>query len=245
MDDEALDARWQRWHTCSLCEQQYHGVVFCALGWACWKASLGRPETDELRKCAMGQLANGLYAANKYEDALTVREAELSTTRRLGASERDILVVQNNLAATYYKLGHVEKALSMERDVYHGELKLYGPHNRHTLTSANNYAGSLLQLERFEEVKSLLLKTMPVARRILGEGHTATLRMSWTYAEALYKDDGATLDDLRKAVTTLEDAERTARRVLGGAHPIAMGIERYLHEAGAALRARETPQATA
>ena len=24
--------RWHRWHTCSLCEQQYHGVVSCALG---------------------------------------------------------------------------------------------------------------------------------------------------------------------------------------------------------------------
>ena len=33
------------------------------------------------------------------------------------------------------------------------------------------------------------------------------------------RDDGATLDDLREAVTTLEETERTARRVLGGAHP--------------------------
>ena len=26
-----------RWASCSLCEQRYHGVVACALGWACWK----------------------------------------------------------------------------------------------------------------------------------------------------------------------------------------------------------------
>ena len=26
-----------RWHTCGLCEQRYHGLVACALGWACWK----------------------------------------------------------------------------------------------------------------------------------------------------------------------------------------------------------------
>ena len=32
---------WSRWHTCSLCEQEYHGVVKCALGWACWKAYVG------------------------------------------------------------------------------------------------------------------------------------------------------------------------------------------------------------
>ena len=56
-----------------------------------------------------------------------------------------------------------------------------------------------------------------------------------------YKDDGATLDDLREAVTTLEDAERIARRVLGGAHPTTGWVEIALREARAALRARETP----
>ena len=28
------DTGWDRWHTCGLCEQPYHGVVACALGWA-------------------------------------------------------------------------------------------------------------------------------------------------------------------------------------------------------------------
>ena len=37
LDLKVLNARWNRWHTCSLCEQMYHGVVRCALGWACWK----------------------------------------------------------------------------------------------------------------------------------------------------------------------------------------------------------------
>ena len=58
-----------------------------------------------------------------------------------------------------------------------------------------------------------------------------------------YKDDGATLDDLREAVTTLVETERTARRVLGGAHPLTPSIERSLRLARAALRARETPPA--
>ena len=61
--------------------------------------------------------------------------------------------------------------------------------------------------------------------------------MRMNYARALYKDDGATLDDLREAVTTLEDIERTARRVLGGAHPGTAIIERSLRDARAALRA--------
>ena len=57
-------------------------------------------------------------------------------------------------------------------------------------------------------------------------------------------DDGATLDSLREAVTTLEDVQRTARRVLGGANPVTENIGHYLRDARAALRARETPQAT-
>ena len=107
--------------------------------------------------------------------------------------------------------------------------------------TANNYAKSLKDLERFEEARKLLRKTIPVTRRVLGEGNTLTLRMRWIYAETLYKADRATLADLREAVATLEDAERIARRVLGGAHPLTMQIEGELRNARAALRARETP----
>jgi len=57
----------------------------------------------------------------------------------------------------------------------------------------------------------------------------------------LCNDPDATLDDLREAATTLEDTARIARRVLGGAHPTTVGIEKSLREARAALRARETP----
>ena len=65
--------------------------------------------------------------------------------------------------------------------------------------------------------------------------------------EALVRqDDGATLDDLREAVTTCEDVERIARRVLGSAHPFTVHIAaRYLRQARAALHARETPPRSA
>ena len=61
------------------------------------------------------------------------------------------------------------------------------------------------------------------------------------YAQALYRDDGATLDDLRESVETFEDVARIARRVLGNAHPLTSQIERDLRKARAALAARETP----
>ena len=169
---------------------------------------------------------------------MSVREAELSMRRRYGDSEEYILGVQANLAMTYSNLGRCEEALCIERDVYSGFLKLKGEEHEDTLIAANNYAKSLLGLQRFEEGKALLRKTMPVARRILGEGNDLTLRMRWNYGRALYLDDGATLDNLRKAVTTLEETERIARRVLGGAHPIAVDIEGTLRNARAVLRAR-------
>ena len=65
--------------------------------------------------------------------------------------------------------------------------------------------------------------------------------MRWTYAEALYKDGDATLDDLRQSVTALENTEQTARRVLGGTHPITLGIGFSLREARAAGHSSEAP----
>ena len=82
-------------------------------------------------------------------------------------------------------------------------------------------------------------KTVPVARRVLGEGNGLTLGMHLNYAQSLYRDADATLDDLREAVTTLEDTERTARRVLGGAHPTTSNVEQTLREARDVLAARE------
>ncbi len=161
--------------------------------------------------------------------------------RRLGVSEHNILGVQCNLALTYQSLGRNEEALRMQQLVYSGRLKLNGEEHLETLREAHNYANMLVDLERFEEAKSLLCKSMPAARRVLGEGNLITLWFMSTYAESLYKDNGATLDDFREAVTTLEDTERIARRVLGGAHPLTVDIERSLRRARAALRVRETP----
>ena len=129
----------------------------------------------------------------------------------------------------------------MRRDVYSGWLKLKGEEHNDTLISALNYADSLRRQRRFKEAKSLLRKTMPVARRVLGDNAEDTLKIRWIYAQTLCLDAGATLDDLREAVTTLEDTVRIARRVLGGAHPLTLRIESNLRTARAALRARATP----
>ena len=100
----AAERTFIRWHTCGLCEQQYHGVVRCALGWACWKTYVGRPETDWHRTAAISEVGNGLLETGLYEDALSVKETELATLLRIGTSAHNILDVQGNLAVTYAKL---------------------------------------------------------------------------------------------------------------------------------------------
>ena len=155
-----------------------------------------------------------------------------------------MFIVQSCLANTYRALGRDEEAIQLKRDVYSGRLKLDGEEHKDTLIAAHNYANSLCDLKRFKEARSLLRKTIPVARRVLRDNDRLTLVMRVVYAAAIYDDPGATLHDLREAVTTLEDAEWIARRVLGGAHPHTEGFGRNLLEARARLRARETPSAS-
>ena len=156
-------------------------------------------------------------------------------------SKESILLIQGNLAATYQFLGRDEEALRLWQDVYSKRLKLMGEEHVKTLLAATNYAAILIDLKRFEEAKLLLRKRIPAARRVLGESHVVMLWMRRNYAEALCRVDGATLDDVREAVNTLEETERTARRVLGGAHPDVAAFEKTLRNARADLRARETP----
>ena len=74
----------------------------------------------------------------------------------------------------------------------------------------------------------LIRKTIPVARRVLGDSHEMTLGMRANYALMLCMHTGGTLDDLREAVKTFEDTERIARRVFGASHPTTVKVEKYL-----------------
>ncbi len=236
---KVINERWFRWATCSLCEQRYHGVVWCALGWACWKTYMGRPVTDETRIASIEQLGHGLSEAGYHEDALSVYEAEVSMRRCSGESEVAILGAQSNIASVYDRLGRLEEALRLRQYVYRGQLRYRGEEHRLTLTEAFNYANDLTDSRRFEEAKTLLHRHMPVARRVLGASSEVTLKLRRAYAMALCRDNGATLDDLREAVNMLEELERAAWRVFGRAHPFVAAFEACLRAARAVLRARE------
>ena len=154
-----------RWHTCSLCEQTYHGVVQCALGWACWKTYLGRPETDPARLLAMQLLGNGLSAARHHEDALPVREAELAIACGALAHQKKTFSACRDQSCEHVShawTGPTCPTYAARRILW--TLKIYGEEHEQTLIAANNYAIVLVRLERFKEARSLLRKTIPVAR---------------------------------------------------------------------------------
>ena len=107
------------------------------------------------------------------------------------------------------------------------------------ICAVSNCATSLFLLNNHKEGKSLLRKSIPVARRIHGESDTITLTLQMNYARALYDDPSATLGDLRESVETLEKTARIARRVFGSAHPEVVRVEKDLHSARVVLAARE------
>ena len=62
--------------------------------------------------------------------------------------------------------------------------------------------------------------------------------MRWLYANALHEDPGATLDDLREAVTTLESVTLSWKRIFGQSHPETPSVQKALASARKALAAR-------
>ena len=220
--------RWRRWHTCSLCEQEYHGVVRCALGWACWKTYLGRPETDPARNSAMNHLVNGLNASGHYEDALSVQEAALSMKRRLGASEKSMLVTQGNLSITYEHLGRTDDSLRMKKAVYAGHVRLFGDLHEKTFDSALNLSIALVRADEASEAMSFTRRLLPLARRALGADHGVCLRFAHAYVHSVMNCAAASRDELIFAEKLIADTVRRLRRVFGIAHPNTARAERDL-----------------
>ena len=127
----------------------------------------------------------------------------------------------------------------MLKAVYSGYCRLSEEDSREGLTAAFNYANSLIGLRRFKEANALYRKSIPMARRVLKENDQITLAMRMAYAETLYREPAAPLDDLREAVTTLEAVDRIAQRVFGSPHPITTAITRHLQNVRTLLHAHE------
>ena len=135
---------------------------------------------------------------------------------------------ESNIAGTYENLGRLEDALQRKRDVYSGWLKLNGEEHESTLQAADNYALSLLDLERFKEAKKVLRKVIPVATRVLGIEHDLTLCIREDLCRASLDGDSS-VKEKRKALRTLEDTVGIMRRVLGPQHPTTQRVQESLY----------------
>ena len=225
----AKAATWHPWNTCGLCKQEYHGVVRNALGWACWKTYLGRPEADQARRWAMTELGFGLNAVKSYRERIGVLEVQLAIQKRLGLPEADQLPTLSNMALTLKLLGRSEESLAIKREVYEKRHLLRSHHQ--ALVATHNFCTALEDERLYAEARALLRETIPDARRTLGEEDDLTLRFRKRYATCLCRVDGASRNDIAEAMEILEDVDQRARRVFGPAYPYWADVPDWLEYA--------------
>jgi hypothetical protein len=186
---------------------------------------------------AMTQLGNGLTALDHHDDALSVREVELATMRRLGTPEEVTIMTKANIAFSYEKLGRYEETLALRREVYAQAVAFKHPTDQ-IIIYANNLAVSLKRAERYEEAKCFLRERIAEGfDRTLGANHISVIKLRWNYAGAFCDDDKASRDDVVKAVATFEELFSTTQRLLGKFHPTTKSAKAYL-ESGRSKLAR-------
>ena len=235
---DAFNEKWARWYSCSLCEQYYHGVVKCALGWACWKTYVGRPETDLSRRAATRLLGDALIAKGDFQTALAALEAQLDMHRRLWPS-CDVLHIETNIAECYVALGRHKEAIDLRRTIYDKSLAKDGPTGEFVIVYGMYLAQSLVGDYFFAEAKTFLRDLIPKAESVLGKQDNDTLILQVLYATAVHKDAESSLDEQREVIATLEDCHRIARQVFGASHPRCRDVERTLESARWRLSAQE------
>ena len=234
-DFQPTFSRYKRWYTCRLCEQHYREDVRHALGWACWKTYLSRPETDWPRTGAMTQLGLGLNSADKVNDALMIFRAQSAILERLDDTG-NLLVCKDNLALCYSRLHLEEKALPIRKENYANYLAVRGQRDSTTLLAAHNLACSLRGTGRFDECLSFLREILPIAKSCLGADHALYLNFIGSLGTCVLEYNAVSRDDLSEAVAKLEDGHRRSRRVLGPQHPGTLSLEHKLAEARWKLR---------
>lgn len=110
------------------------------------------------------------------------------------------------------------------------------------VSMALDLAESLLSNNFCGEARILLRETIPVLQLKAGLDDSRSLMGRWHYAQAIYMDDEADLNDFLKAEALLEDTRARARRTLGDAHPSAPNIKKSLIEVQAKIaRVRASP----
>ena len=226
----------KKWQKCFDCDQEFHGAVQLALGWACWKTYRGRPVTDGTQCQAMGALGGALRSSGRCAEAIPVLEAELALRRRhFSRSEQGILGTIANLANCHCDLGRDDEALALRREVYAGMVAVYGVSHERTILNGCNLGISLNNLALWDEALPLLRQLLPAARQLLGADNDVTLDIKLNLAHVLYNVPESSRDDLLEAETIMQGVVQRRRQVFGPAHPRTLLAERALSRARAKL----------
>ena len=244
----SLTERWARWSSCGLCKQEYHGGVACALGWACWKTYVGRPEGDVIRGYAMGQLANGLGSAQRHVERLEVYKAHVEMHQRFAPDDTIGLIgIKSYLAGALDCLKRFDDALILYRELMDHADKHMKPESDYSLRMATNFGRALMRCAAtqpgkkhlFSEARSLLRDRMPLAERSTGLESRITLQFCCVYANATILDIDCPIETILEVKSLVERRLPTMRRVLGASHPMTEDTEGMLRRARKVVDIRE------
>lgn len=248
IESEEFGSNWERWVKCRMCEQQFHGTVQCALGWACWKTYVCRPAEDLILPYAMNILGNGLSddSVRRYEEAAQVYEAELAHTKRYDPHHTQaLLAVRDNIASCLSEIGRHEEAQALLTDIFAETRDSFGLRDVDTLEAAYSLCTAMIGHEDYAGCVQFFreFNLIDATARVHGADHEIVLRTRRVYARALYSGENAPLSDVRQAVEILEEICPKTRQVLGPNHPRTSHCERLLMLAQEKLARAEAPVA--
>ena len=98
------------------------------------------------------------------------------------------------------------------------------------------------RLSHFVEAKVLIRKTLPVARRVIGEDHDTSMGLRCLLHHSTVLDPKSTRGDVQEAKKELDKILCQARRVLGATHPRLLAIQKTVDGARERLAGVAVPQ---
>jgi hypothetical protein len=162
---------------------------------------------------------------------------------RLGADDRDTLMMANYLAWALEGLGDYPAAMDRYQDTLERRRRVLGQDHPSTLRTASNLVAALGQLGEMQAARDLAEDTLERRRRVLGADHPSTLVTASNLAAVLCK-----LDQAQGALDLSEDVLKRRRRALGEDHPSTLGaalnVAASLRALGAAQPARDLGEDT-
>ena len=220
--EEAVVEASTKWYKCSLCKQDYHGVVGCAVSWAGWATYM---DQSPYSLVALENLGVGQMKIGKHEEALNVFRAMQAMYVSRGL---DPVYANDNVAICLRELGRLDEALELTREYYTAMKKSKGAGHYDTLRAVNNLA-DLCRKSRTPNGLSnacmLLRFHIPIATSNFGPEHPLTMRMRENLvrsimAKSTWLPEKSSKGDLFEAQTIIEDLVPMIQRVYGADHPL-------------------------